>query len=120
MGWHRNHAISHSPNQFFFEDTFVSHPGGPNEQFGTHEKLSWGVQGNLIWMPGYTVGDEFHYVLECCFFDFDRKIFLPHIKRKPVNCFTYANIFNDTNFRRLRRLCNFLKIVIDTFRSRPR
>ena len=67
-----------------------------------------------------TVGDEFHYVLECCFFDFDRKIFLPHIKRKPVNCFTYANIFNDTNFRRLRRLCNSLKIVIDTFRSRPR
>ena len=34
------------------EDTFVSHPGGPNEQFGTHEKLSWGVQGNLNWMPG--------------------------------------------------------------------
>ena len=53
MGWHRNHAISHSPNQHFFEDTFVSHPGGPNEQFGTHEKLSWGVQGNLNWMPGY-------------------------------------------------------------------
>ena len=52
MGWHRNHAISHSPNQIFFEDTFVSHPGGPNEQFGTHEKLSWGVQGNLNWMPG--------------------------------------------------------------------
>ena len=35
-------AISHSPNQKFFEDTFVSHPGGPNEQFGTHEKLSCG------------------------------------------------------------------------------
>ena len=44
-----------------------------------------------------------------------RNVFLPLIiKRKPVNCFTYANIFNDTNFRRLRRLCNFLKIVIDT------
>ena len=56
MGWHRNHAISHSPNQNFFEDTFVSHPGGPNEQFGTHEKLSWGVQGNLNWMPGYVLG----------------------------------------------------------------
>ena len=53
MGCHRNHAISHSPNQNFFKDTFVSHPGGPNEQFGTHEKLSWGVQGNLNWMPGY-------------------------------------------------------------------
>ena len=53
MGWRRNHAISHSPNQNFFEDTFISHPGGPNEQFGTHEKLSWGMQGNLNWMPGY-------------------------------------------------------------------
>ena len=38
--------------KFFLEDTFVSDPGGPNEQFGTHEKLSWGVQGNLNWMPG--------------------------------------------------------------------
>ena len=45
MGRHRNHAISHSPNQNFFEDTFVSHPGGPNEQFGTHKKLSWGGGG---------------------------------------------------------------------------
>ena len=53
MGCHRNHAILHSPNQILFEDTFVSHSGGPNEQFGTHEKLSWGVQGNLNWMPGY-------------------------------------------------------------------
>ena len=23
-----------------FEDNFVSHSGGPNKQFGTHEKLS--------------------------------------------------------------------------------
>ena len=58
MGCHRNHAISHSPNQNFFEDTFVSHPGGPNKQFGTHEKLSWGVQGNLNWMPGYNANDK--------------------------------------------------------------
>ena len=26
---------------------FVSHLVGPNEQFGTHDKLSWGVQGRL-------------------------------------------------------------------------
>ena len=44
MGCHRNHAISHSPNQYFFKDTFVSHQGGPNEQFGTHKKLSWGCK----------------------------------------------------------------------------
>ena len=34
--------IAHT--NFFFEDTFVSRPGGPNEQFGTHEKLP-GVGG---------------------------------------------------------------------------
>ena len=32
--------------------TFVSHPGGPDKQFGDHEKLPWGVQGNLNLMPG--------------------------------------------------------------------
>ena len=31
---------------------YAVHTEGPNEQFGTHEKLSWGVQGNLNWMPG--------------------------------------------------------------------
>ena len=40
----------------FFEDNFVSHLGGPNEQFGTHEKLSrggGGVQCRLNYTPGY-------------------------------------------------------------------
>ena len=47
-------CISHSPYQKF-EDIFVSHSGGPNEQFGPHENLSLGVvQGNLNWMPGYS------------------------------------------------------------------
>ena len=63
MGCHRNHAISHSPNQIFFEDTFVSHPGGPNEQFGTHEKLSGGVQGNLNWMPGNLIVSRISHIL---------------------------------------------------------
>ena len=58
MGCHRNHAITHSPNQNFFEDTYVSHPGGPNEQFGTHENCPGGVQGNLNWMPGYKMASN--------------------------------------------------------------
>ena len=40
--------------KIFFEDNFVSYSGRANEQFCTHEKLSWGVQGNLNWMPGYS------------------------------------------------------------------
>ena len=42
-----------------------------------------------------TVGDEFNYVMECCFFDFDRKIVLPHINKKTVtcNCITCSKIY---------------------------
>ena len=36
--------LSLSTKLIFFEDTFVSHPGGPNEQFDTHEKMSWGYK----------------------------------------------------------------------------
>ena len=37
----------------FFEDIFVSQSEGPNEQFGTPDKIVLGgVQGNLNWMPG--------------------------------------------------------------------
>ena len=46
--------------QFHIAQTnfFLRTPGGPNEQFGTHEKLSsgggggGGVQGNLNWIIG--------------------------------------------------------------------
>ena len=37
-----NGKISYSPNEFFLEDFFFSHLVSPSEQFGTHEKLSWG------------------------------------------------------------------------------
>ena len=30
--------------QTIFLDTFVLHLGGPNKQFCTHEKLSWGCK----------------------------------------------------------------------------
>ena len=61
MGCHGNHAFSHSPYQIFLGQ--LCHSGDPNEQFGTHEKLSWGgrgggggLQGNLSWMPWYWDG----------------------------------------------------------------
>ena len=40
MGCHRNHTFSQGKNRFIFEDNFVSHIVGPNEQLSTNEKLS--------------------------------------------------------------------------------
>ena len=50
MGCHRNHLISHSPNQNFLEDTFVSHPG--DNLAPMKNCPGGGVQGNLIGCRG--------------------------------------------------------------------
>ena len=44
-GCHGNHAFFHSAIEFIFEDKNSFRFWGPNEQFGTHEKLSWGGGG---------------------------------------------------------------------------
>ena len=48
MSCHGNHAFSHSQNKFFLRTKNNLHSagggGGGNEQFGTHEKLSWGAR----------------------------------------------------------------------------
>ena len=41
MGCHGNGKISDSPNKFFFLED-ITHLVVQSEQFGSHEKLSWG------------------------------------------------------------------------------
>ena len=41
-GYHGNHGFFHSAIEFIFEDKNSLHFWGPNERFGTHEKLSCG------------------------------------------------------------------------------
>ena len=45
-------AISHSPYQFFRTISFRI-LGVPMNNLAPMKKLSWGMQGNLNWMPGY-------------------------------------------------------------------
>ena len=42
MGCHGNGKISYSPNEFFLED--ITHVVVQSEQFGSHEKLCWGLR----------------------------------------------------------------------------
>ena len=41
-GCHGNLALFHGAIEFIVEDKNSLHFWGPNERFGTHEKLSWG------------------------------------------------------------------------------
>ena len=47
-GCHGNHAFFHSAIEFISEDKNSLHFWGPNERFGTHEKLSWGCKVGQI------------------------------------------------------------------------
>ena len=54
MGCHGNHAFSQNPNEFIFSTFFFSYSGGPREQFGINEKLSWGCKMGQIRYRGTT------------------------------------------------------------------
>ena len=47
-GCHGNHTFFHSAIEFIFKDKNSLHFWGPNERFGTHEKLSWGCKVGQI------------------------------------------------------------------------
>ena len=47
-GCHGNHAFFHSAIEFIFEDKNSLCFWGPNERFGTQEKLSWGGGGCMV------------------------------------------------------------------------
>lgn len=68
---------------------------------------------------GNAIGDEFHYVFECPFFDLDRSLIVPFIRRNRANAVVFYNLFNETNFSKLKRLCKFLEIILDSFKINP-
>ena len=74
----------HNPYQNIF-DNFVSHSGSPNEQFGAHEKLSWGARYYkldawvvvLKWLMSLFWAKIFLFVLRCNNdFSFEQKLSL--------------------------------------------
>ena len=48
------------------------------------------------------IGDEFHYLLECPFFNDERKTFLSIINRRNLNCITFSNIMNEERTVKLK------------------
>lgn len=60
-----------------------------------------------------TVGDEFHYVLECPFFMNERKTLLGNYFCKNVNVIKFEQLMTCKNHRKLKNLCIFIKHIID-------
>ena len=63
------------------------------------------------------VGDEFHYVLVCNFFNDERKQFIkPYFYRRP-NTIKFNQLMNSTSKPIIRNLCTFIAIIMKTFRG---
>ena len=111
MGCHGNHAFRHSYNKFFSGDTFLGHDWGSNEQFDTHENLSWGSKVGQIRSYGTS-----NMILIACFRQifFIFRIFFHSLKILfPLGFFlrTFFSIKQDT-FLILKLLITFLKELV--------
>ena len=57
------------------------------------------------------IGDEFHYLLECTYFNDDRKNFLGENYCVRPNTMKYKNLMSTKNVPVLRNLCQLIKII---------
>jgi len=57
------------------------------------------------------IGDEFHYVMTCSFFDNERKYYLPYYCQKNANILKFNQLFSSHNIVILAKLCKFIKVI---------
>jgi hypothetical protein len=59
------------------------------------------------------IGDEFHYVMTCSFFNNERKYYLPYYcqKKKNANILKFNQLFSSHNIVVLEKLCKFIKVI---------
>ena len=62
-----------------------------------------------------SVGDEFHYLFECSFFNKCRKQYLPAFCRTNSSSFKFNLIMNHTNDTTIFKLSKFIKIILLKF-----
>ena len=62
------------------------------------------------------IGDEFHYIFKCSFFDQERMKFLkPYFLTRP-SMYKLGQLVQTSNEGMLKKLCIFLKIIFDNFK----
>ena len=62
------------------------------------------------------LGDEFHYIFECAFFNTERKKLLPPFCRIKPNVVKFCELFSSDNKTILHKLARFCKIILSVTR----
>ena len=56
-----------------------------------------------------SIGDEYHYIMECTYFSNERKILLPSRFHKNHNTFKFNELMNSGNIETLKSLSRLIK-----------
>ena len=62
------------------------------------------------------IGDEYHYLLECPFFDQDRNKYIPQYYHRYPDALKYKQLMTDQNIILLKNTSNFMRIIMDKFK----
>ena len=65
------------------------------------------------------IGDEFHYLLKCPYFNYERNKFISHVNTNSTNIFTFKKIMTDNNLNNMINLCRFIEIVLKKTKNHP-
>ena len=57
------------------------------------------------------IGDEFHYILQCRYFEQNRKNLIPSYFRNRSNVLKFKNIITVTKKSDLLKLCKMIKVI---------
>ena len=63
------------------------------------------------------IGDEYHYLFCCCYFEPERKRLLKPMFYRNHNMLKFRNLLNSNNVCTLKRLSEFTRIIMDKFTS---
>ena len=57
------------------------------------------------------IGDEFHYILKCEYFQEERHNYIKPYYRRHPNVMKFKQLMNSTNIIELKKLCKFIQII---------
>ena len=63
------------------------------------------------------IGDEYHYLFCCCYFESERKRLLKPMFYRNHNMLKFIKLLNSNNVCTLKRLSEFTRIIMDKFTS---
>ena len=63
------------------------------------------------------IGDEFHYLMKCPFFNKERKLYLTEYQRKHPNMIIFTDIMKSSDKLLLKKMCNFSSAIMNRIRT---